>query len=253
MLLQGQVPLQGMALGICIWRTCEVSQGRGQELGKRVICMPLGAKNINYFSDPDTFYRVVRGSEVFDDIVESGKIRTTGSPTYTGAKTASIENFNMNRPTAYPSFSKGNINLNYAQGDPQHYIIETKDKSVKPSTQVRHGKGTTHFPTDEFGQPQKSLDANKAKIWEHVGDGKYKRVSPRLEKIGRSLLTGLSEIGKGIALAPAMEFMSPPGLNIGASYSELTDEELKAREKLLREIQKRDEENLAKLSEYLKQ
>jgi len=216
--------------------------------------MPIGAKNVNYFSDPNKFYRIVRGNEVFEDIVESGKIRTLGSPTYFGAEgEPKMGKFSFERPTAFPSFSKGKINLNYAYGDPQHYIIETKDKSIKPSTRGRHGKGATHFPTDEFGKPQESLNANKAKIWEHIGDGKYKRVSPRLEKIRRSLLTGLSGLGKGIALAPATEFLNPQNLNIGASYSEYTDEELKASVKRAREKREEEEANLARLSEYLKQ
>lgn len=141
--------------------------------------MPLGKTEIDYFSDPEKFYRVVRGQDVIDDIIESGKIRTSGSPTYKGAGNIEAQPGKVNlsgRPTSYPSFSKGNVNLDYALGDPEHYIIESSDKSIRPSTMGRHGKGSTHFPVDEAGNPIKEFDAKKTKIFKHVGDGQYETV-----------------------------------------------------------------------------
>jgi hypothetical protein len=132
--------------------------------------MPLGKTKIDYFSDPEKFYRVVRGQDVIDDIIESGKIRTSGSPTYKGAGNIEAQPGKVNlsgRPTSYPSFSKGNVNLDYASGDPEHYIIESNDKSIRPSTKGRHGKGSTHFPTDEVGNPIKEFDAKKENFQEN--------------------------------------------------------------------------------------
>jgi hypothetical protein len=181
--------------------------------------MPLGKQNIDYFSDPNKFYRVVRGQDVYDDIVESQKIRTAGSPTYRGADydpTASGKIRLDGRPTTFPSFAKGQASMSYASGDPNHYIIETGDKSLQPSKMGRHGKDGTHFPTDEAGNHLKEMDAKKTKIWKHIGGGQYKPVSPRLQKIGKSLL-GLGNnvakgLTKGLALAPIYEFLNPPSL-----------------------------------------
>jgi len=175
--------------------------------------MPLGATNLDYFSDPKSFYRVIRGPDAIQDILDSGKIRTKGSSTYKGAGKTEVPEGKVNlsgRPTDYPSFSKGGVNLDYALGDPDHYIIQTKDESIKASTRGRHGKGSTYFPTGENGEPLKELDAAKAQIFKHIGEGKYVPVSSKLKNIGKSIVSGGLGLGRMLAEAPAYEFLNPP-------------------------------------------
>jgi len=179
--------------------------------------MPLGKTEIDYFSDPEKFYRVVRGQDVIDDIIESGKIRTLGSPSYRGtnphlmlSEHPSLTDRIKSRPTFYPSFSKGSVNLDYASGDPEHYIIESNDKSIRPSTMGRHGKGSTHFPTDEAGNPIKEFDAKKTKIFKHVGDGQYETVRLKGTGLGKYAVGLVEGLARGLAEAPKYEFLNPP-------------------------------------------
>jgi hypothetical protein len=126
----------------------------------------------SYFKNPNKFYRVIHGKESFNDIVSSGVVRTN----YDTKPKSNLGISLANRPTKFPSFSKGEASMSYAQSNPEHYIIETEDPSIKPSTRGRHGAGTTMFPTDEFGNEMTSIDASKVKIYQHVGDGKYQLI-----------------------------------------------------------------------------
>ena len=135
--------------------------------------MPLGSKDFKTaedFKDPNKFYRVVSGSPAYEDILESGKIRTLGSPTYKGEnahldKHPSLYERIKVRSTDWPSFKKGKANLYYSQGSPDHYVIETEEKLIR-ATRGRHGKGSTHFPVDAKGL---DVDEAKTKIYKHAG------------------------------------------------------------------------------------
>jgi len=182
--------------------------------------MPLGSKDFKTaedFKDPNKFYRVVSGSPAYEDILESGKIRTLGSPTYKGEnahldKHPSLYERIKNRSTDWPSFAKGKANLLYSQGSPDHYIIETEEKLIR-ATRGRHGKGSTHFPVDEKGL---DVDEAKTKIYKHVGEGKYKKV--------RSTKKGLGATAAGFAFAPMAETMIDVARQGSKSPAELMKE-----------------------------
>lgn len=127
------------------------------------------------FNNENEFFRVIVGDEAYDDILQTGKIRVK---TPSDKKPFSSDKINLDRrgTTSYPSFSQGKPSLEYARSNPNHYIIKTSDKSLKPSTLGRHGKGTTIFPTDEMGKHLKEIDASKVKIYKHIGDGNYELV-----------------------------------------------------------------------------
>jgi hypothetical protein len=128
--------------------------------------------NDDFFSDPDTFYRVVHGDAAFNDIVQSGLVRTNGN----NKGGVTIMERLKERPTAFPSFRKGSAAMSYAAENPIHYIITTTDSSMQPSTSGRHSKGSTMFPTDANGNHLRSLDGSKVDVWKHLGDGQYQRV-----------------------------------------------------------------------------
>jgi hypothetical protein len=73
----------------------------------------------NHFSDADTFYRVVVGDESFQDILDSGVVRTNAT-----SKTGeTLADKIAARPTLFPSFSKGSASMDYAGQNENHYII----------------------------------------------------------------------------------------------------------------------------------
>jgi hypothetical protein len=128
-------------------------------------------------TDPDAFYRVIHGDSAYQDILNSGKVRTNynAKPKPNTGGGVSL----ANRPTAFPSFSKGEIALRYAESNPNHYVIATKDPSIKPSTRSRHGKGSTMFPTGKDGKHLTELPSDKVDVYKHVGKGQYKKVLER--------------------------------------------------------------------------
>ncbi len=123
------------------------------------------------FANENESYRVIVGDEAFNDIIESGVVRTNADNKGTNKQKDVIDL--GGRPTAYPSFSKGSASMSYAGENPNHYIIVTEDASIQPSTSGRHGKGKTMFPTDANGKHLKELDGSKVKVYKHIGDGKY--------------------------------------------------------------------------------
>jgi len=129
-------------------------------------------KSIEDFNDEDSFYRVVVGDEAFNDIVNSQLIRTNAD----NKPKISVGISLGNRPTAFPSFSKGRASADYANNNPNNYIIVSKDPSIKPSTLGRHGKGSTFFPTDENGNQMKSIPADNVEVWKHVGNSQYEKM-----------------------------------------------------------------------------
>jgi hypothetical protein len=135
-------------------------------------------RTINDFANPNEFYRIIVGDDAFEDIVRSGEVRTRGSTTYRGARpTPETQKISLDgRTTAFPSFSKGRANAIYANNNPNHYIITTTDPALKPSSMGRHGKGSTHFPTDDQGKTLGRLDAKNINVYKHMGDGQYELV-----------------------------------------------------------------------------
>ena len=126
------------------------------------------------FVNENESYRVIVGDEAFNDIVNSGVVRTNADNKGTNKQEGIIDL--GGRPTAFPSFSKGSASMSYAKDNPNHYIIVTEDASIQPSTSGRHGKGNTMFPTDENGKHLKELDGSKVKVYKYIGNGKYELV-----------------------------------------------------------------------------
>src|SRR5690606_32462783 len=121
------------------------------------------------FQNKNESYRVIVGDEAFNDIIESGVVRTNANNK--GGQTLAEKL--AKRPTLYPSFSKGSASMEYANANPNNYIIVTEDPSIQPSTSGRHGKGTTMFPTDENGKHLTELSGEKIKVYKHIGNSEY--------------------------------------------------------------------------------
>lgn len=172
------------------------------EVGSKVLNKTDDAvKNINRIKFDDLkndneFFRVVVGDEAFDDIVQTQKIRTKRPSSVENTPSNSI-NLDRKGSTAFPSFSKGSPSLDYANNNPNHYIIRTADESIKPSTLGRHGKGTTMFPTDKSGKPLTELDASKVQVYKHVGNGEYELVNT-----AKPIVSSVDDVAKNASLIP---------------------------------------------------
>ncbi len=136
-------------------------------------------RKLEDFNNPDESYRVIVGEEAYNDIVESGVVRTNAETKSKNEGKIDLSN----RPTAFPSFTKGKASMEYAAENPNNYIIVTEDPSIQPSKVGRHGKGTTMFPTDENGNHLKELSGEKVKVYKHVGNGEYILVYANGEEI----------------------------------------------------------------------
>lgn len=178
-----------------------ITPDRSSKLYKQIVDELPGAKeyynkktvkSLEEFSDPDEYYKVIRGKEALQDILDSKLVRTN-SKTKNVNKDENIVDLSS-RPTLWPSFAKSQVPTQYAQGDPDHYIISTKDPSIKVSTQGRHGKGSTYFPTDESGKPLTAIEAEKVDIYKHV-NGTYEPV----------LLTPDEQLADGLYLSTKTE------------------------------------------------
>ena len=84
--------------------------------------------------------------------------------------------------------------MEYANANPNNYIIVTEDSSIQPSTSGRHGKGTTMFPTDENGKHLTELSGEKIKVYKHIGNGEYilvyskgKQINSKYDKQSQSI------------------------------------------------------------------
>jgi hypothetical protein len=179
-------------------------------------------KTIDDFSNEDSFYRIV-DEDAYIDLVNSGAVRTNF-----GNKPGSTINDKLaSRPTRYPSFSKGSANKTYAEGKPNHYIIETKDPSIKPSTEGRHGKGTTQFPTDSTGVHLESLPGEAVQVYRHIGDGQYRlvydqgKVTPKATNAETNVAAPLGNISVPIAAAIAAGTMTPEEAQAGPGQRRL--------------------------------
>ena len=139
--------------------------------------------NQDYFANDKKFYRVIRGDVAAKDIQQSGMVRSAAAAGVDYESKAGPGKISLtNRPTKWPSFAKGSVNIGYAQSNPDHYIVETKAKLIPSSTAAgtgRHGVGSTYFPPfdPKTKQPKTSLPSSDIKLWKHVGEGKYQKVS----------------------------------------------------------------------------
>jgi hypothetical protein len=173
-------------------------------------------KTIDDFSNEDSFYRIV-DEDAYIDLVNSGAVRTN----FGNKPGSTIKDKLASRPTRYPSFSKGSANKTYAEGKPNHYIIETKDPSIKPSTEGRHGKGTTQFPTDSTGVHLESLPGEAVQVYRHIGDGQYRlvydqgKVTPNATNAETKVAAPLGNISIPIAAAIAAGTMTPQEAQAG--------------------------------------
>jgi hypothetical protein len=173
-------------------------------------------KTIDDFSNEDSFYRIV-DEDAYIDLVNSGAVRTN----FGNKPGSTIEDKLASRPTRYPSFSKGSANKTYAEGKPNHYIIETKDPSIKPSTEGRHGKGTTQFPTGSTGVHLESLPGEAVQVYRHIGDGQYRlvydqgKVTPKATNAETKVAAPLGNISIPIAAAIAAGTMTPQEAQAG--------------------------------------
>jgi hypothetical protein len=173
-------------------------------------------KTIDDFSNEDSFYRIV-DEDAYIDLVNSGAVRTN----FGNKPGSTITDKLASRPTRYPSFSKGSANKTYAEGKPNHYIIETKDPSIKPSTEGRHGKGTTQFPTDSTGVHLESLPGEAVQVYRHIGDGQYRlvydqgKVTPNATNAETNVAAPLGNISIPIAAAIAAGTMTPQEAQAG--------------------------------------
>jgi hypothetical protein len=173
-------------------------------------------KTIDDFSNEDSFYRIV-DEDAYIDLVNSGAVRTN----FGNKPGSTIKDKLASRPTRYPSFSKGSANKTYAEGKPNHYIIETKDPSIKPSTEGRHGKGTTQFPTDSTGVHLESLPGEAVQVYRHIGDGQYRlvydqgKVTPKATNAETKVAAPLGIISIPIAAAIAAGTMTPQEAQAG--------------------------------------
>lgn len=142
--------------------------------------------NSNFFNSSDAYYRVVHGEEALDDILKSGTVRTNANAKV--SSNASLAEKMKARPTAFPSFSKGQASMAYAGQNENHTIIVSDDPSIQPSNSGRHGKDKTHFPTID-GKHQSSLSQNFT-AYKHIGEGNYELVysspAPKISSIAPS-------------------------------------------------------------------
>lgn len=119
--------------------------------------------------NPESYYRVV-GKDAINDALESNLIRTKSN----NVKSNKGIVLN-NRPTAFPSFSKGKISTEYAEGLPEHGLIETT-RAMSPSNLGRHGKGTTQFPINSEGNYIKEFPLNEATLYKKDWLQGYKKI-----------------------------------------------------------------------------
>jgi hypothetical protein len=141
-----------------------------------------GVKSIEDFSDPNLFYRIIIGDSAFNDIVQSGVVRSITPQ----AEKVPINVSLAARPTAFPSFAKGSAAVYYAKENPNHYIVVSGSDLIKPLTRGKHGKGRTHFPTNAEGEYVNSLAGSEVSVYKHNGGGEYSLVYDKGTSVTRS-------------------------------------------------------------------
>ena len=168
------------------------AMGARQEMAAEVT--PI-QKTADDFQDEGTYYRVVVGDTSFQDIVDSGEVRTNASSKKTSKADGKIDL--SSRPTRWPSFSKDSASMNYAGKNEDHYIVVTNDPSIQPSKQGRHGKGTTQFPTDANGNPMESLSGDAISVYKHTGNGNYELAYNRGQEMAKPVNPTVAKNSEG--------------------------------------------------------
>ncbi|MBP6567163.1 MAG: hypothetical protein KA270_08345 [Saprospiraceae bacterium] len=184
--------------------------------------------DISDFNKDNEYYRVVVGDDAFNDIVQTGTVRTK-SPVDKVTNKEGLINLDRRGTTPYPSFSKGKASIEYAKDNPNNYIVVTADESIKPSTSGRHGKGTTMFPTSSEGKHLKELAADKVKVYKHIGDGKYELVdhmptTPKMSKGGFASM--IQHFNKGGGVGPELLKPKKPVVSIDKKQQKYFDSEV---------------------------
>ena len=152
--------------------------------------------------NPNSYYRVV-GEDAVEDLVTSGLVRSKGAR----PKIVS-EGINLgNRPTAFPSFSKGKISMEYAKGLDKHAIIKT-DRAMAASTMGRHGKGSTMFPVDENGKYLNSFPASEATVYKPHWLTGYKKL-PKYKFGGKIYEAEKNEVIQGTPVLEDSKAITP--------------------------------------------
>lgn len=157
------------------------------------ISKPTNILKFDDLKNENEFFRIIVGDEAFDDIIKTGQIRVQRPSSY--KIEPGVINLDRRGTTPSPSFSKGTPSIEYAKGNPEHYIIRTSEP-LKPSTMGAHGKGSTMFPTDEAGKHLKSLDASKTQVYKHIGNGEYELVD--VTKAGSKVLNKTDDVVKNL-------------------------------------------------------
>lgn len=182
------------------------------------ISKPTNILKFDDFKNENEFFRIIVGDEAFDDIIKTGQIRVQRPSSY---KTEpGVINLDRRGTTPSPSFSKGKPSIEYAKGNPEHYIIRTSEP-LKPSTMGAHGKGSTMFPTDEAGKHLKSLDVSKTQVYKHIGNGEYElvdvtkagsKVLNKTDDVVKTAISSVDDVNKSVK--PAWQTQELPGLHL---------------------------------------
>lgn len=125
--------------------------------------------------NPEAYYRIV-GQDGIEDALQSNLIRNKQSNNISKSNTINLSG----RPTAFPSFSKGKVSIEYANGLPNHGLIET-ERNMMASNMGRHGKGTTQFPVDSDGKYLNQFSLEEAKIYKKDWLQGYKEIPKKQE------------------------------------------------------------------------
>lgn len=143
----------------------------------------------------NTFYRVVHGDDAYRSLLETGNVISNNALPANATMAQKL----AHRPTAFPSFSKGSASMEYANSNPNHYIITTKSKLMKPSTAGRHGVGTTQFPTVN-GQHVRALSGKAVNVFKPNTSGGYDMVYSGGRPIGskNTFSVPVPSIGQGV-------------------------------------------------------
>jgi len=143
------------------------------KLGNKYIPNTHKLNPLAFKPNPEAYYRIV-GKDAEEDALQSGLVRSKPSVNSLQENTINLSN----RPTAFPSFSKGKISSEYANGLSTHSLIET-ERAMAPSNMGRHGKGTTQFPIDTNGKYLNQFPLEEAKIYQKDWLQGYKQITPQ--------------------------------------------------------------------------
>lgn len=202
-------------------------------LGKKILASQQAnealklLRTADQFNNADEFYRVINGVEAYDDLVNSGVVRTNYLTKPIPLKPDGRPQMTLtHRPTKWPSFAKGKAEVDrYAKGD-DSYVLVTSDKSMSPSREARHGLGHTQFPY--IGkEPQVTLSGDVVSAFKRDGD-KFSLVYDKGNVIQQPVRMDIPSTVDDVPYVL-------PTLRVVAREKEKQDNRKKAIEKLLKE------------------